>query len=121
MIGIDEMKSTDDLYTSQWVNEYGREIPGIIQPMRNRRTIHNHPKNRLELPWTLVICIESEHISVHNNLLPLLKDRTGPRYLPNAPKGNILVLKQSKTLPINVLDVNPTDVALITEVILWLV
>ncbi|KAG2090588.1 uncharacterized protein F5147DRAFT_658108 [Suillus discolor] len=118
MIGIEEMKSTDDLYTCQWVNEYGRDLPAIIQPRRNRLTIQNHPHSKCALPWTLEICTESKTTSLHNNLLALLA-QNGQIHplLEKAPIGNILVLKQGKTDANEVQDVNRADIAQITDVI----
>ncbi|KAG2130953.1 uncharacterized protein EDB93DRAFT_1108246 [Suillus bovinus] len=119
MIGIDEMKLMDNLYTCQWVNEHGKDLPAIIRPKRNHMTIARHPHNSRALPWTLEICTESQKISLHNNLLALLSPSQWIHpVLNNAPTGNILVLKQDNIHADQVEDVNGADIGLIMDVLI---
>ncbi|KAG1846003.1 hypothetical protein C8R48DRAFT_678016 [Suillus tomentosus] len=116
-IGVDELESTDDLHTFQWLNEFGDQA-AVIHPNATRTIISRHPVSRANLPWTLIVCVEDHHDSRPNYLLHTLGVRFAGFENVYMPNGNVLVLKRSERNDREVLDVNPGDLELITEVIM---
>ncbi|KAG1721254.1 hypothetical protein EDD22DRAFT_962558 [Suillus occidentalis] len=53
MIGVNEMTTTDHLYTHPWVNEFGRDA-AVVHPRMFRNTFSTHPAKKTPLPFTLV-------------------------------------------------------------------
>ncbi|KAG1898538.1 uncharacterized protein F5891DRAFT_981698 [Suillus fuscotomentosus] len=115
-IGVDELESTSDLHTFQWLNEFGEQA-AIIRPDVTRTAISRHPKSRAKLPWTLIVCVEDHHDSRPNYLLHTLGVPFAGFENVYMPNGNVLVLKRSEINCKDILDVNPSDLGLITDVI----
>jgi hypothetical protein len=116
-VGNDELNSTDDLHTFQWLNEFG-EGTAIIHPNTRRTVISEHPTSRTLLPWTLVICVEDHAQSRPNYLLHSLGCSYAGFKNIYMPSGNVLVLKRDHEVCSDILDVNPDDVQTITDIII---
>jgi hypothetical protein len=117
MIGVNEMTTTDHLYTHPWVNEFGRDA-AVVHPRMFRNTFSTHPAKKTPLPFTLVVCHENHSASRKNYLLSSLGSGAVAHGDILTTYGNILVIKRRSGNPREVMDVNPADVDLITEVLL---
>ncbi|KAG1856865.1 hypothetical protein C8R48DRAFT_674829 [Suillus tomentosus] len=116
-VGIDVLRSSDDLFMSLWINEFGLDAP-MIDPTSQRTFIHAHPLSGEELPFTLVVCVQYWLHRQTNYLLTSLADRLGGSEHEWDYQGNIVVIKESRTEHGGVLDVNASDLDLISEVLI---
>ncbi|KAG1842478.1 hypothetical protein C8R48DRAFT_781075 [Suillus tomentosus] len=116
-VGIDVLRSSDDLFMSLWINEFGLDAP-MIDPTSQQTCIHAHPLSGEELPFTLVVCIQYWLHHQTNYLLMSLADRLGGSEHEWDYQGNIVVIKESCTEHGGVLDVNASDLDLISEVLI---
>ncbi|KAG1795862.1 hypothetical protein EV424DRAFT_1353359 [Suillus variegatus] len=117
MIDTHELTTTDHLFTEPWVNEFGRDAI-MMQPAVYRNTFTTHPKNQTPLPFRLVVCHENHDRSRKNYLLSALGSDIAGFGNIFVPYGNILVLKTKTDDPTNIIDVNSSDIDLITDVVL---
>ncbi|KAG1894297.1 uncharacterized protein F5891DRAFT_1195433 [Suillus fuscotomentosus] len=100
MIEMHELMKTDHLFTEPWVNEFGRDA------------------NQTPLPFRLVVCHENHTQSRKNYLLSALGNDIAGFGKIFMPYGNILVLKMQADNPGEVMDVNPSDMELIMNIVL---
>lgn len=117
MIEMHELTTTDHLFTEPWVNEFGRDAV-MMQPAMCRNVFTTHPQNQTPLPFRLVVCHENHTQSRKNYLLSALGNNIAGFGKIFMPYGNILVLKTRIDNPEEVMDVNPSDMELITNIVL---
>lgn len=115
--GTYQLKTTDHLFTQPWINEFGREAT-MMRPNMFRNSFSKHPINDAPLPFNLTICHENGAECAKNFLLASLVGDDAGKDNIFMPFGNILVMKTCAARPGEVIDVNPDDEKLITDIIL---
>lgn len=116
-LGVDELQTADDLFVSLWLNESGLDTP-VISPRVEQTCIHTHPMSEDQLPFKLIFCVQYWLHWEINYLLTLLADGLGTSQPEMEYQGNIVILKESLEKEGEVLDVNPSDIDLISEVLI---
>lgn len=116
-VGVNELWSSDDLFASLWLNEFGLDTP-VINPKLERTCIHVHPVSGERLPFKLVFCVQYWLHREINYLLTSLADRLDCCEPETEYQGTIIVLKESPDTQGEVLDVNPSDIDLISDVLI---